>query len=113
LPDRITGIAGSIGRGDQYLDRDTYAITTDDSTNELAIRLDWPDTTVDLDVLLLDPITLSPLVQGTRASTTIHELEVVAVRPSTTYWLWVGRFAAPPGPPSEPYSVTVCGDYFF
>jgi hypothetical protein len=112
-PSTITGIAGSVGRGDAYLDRDTFAITTNEVANELAIRLDWLETTVDLDTMLLDPATLAPLVVATRASTKDHEFAVVAVRPRTTYWLWVGRFAMPSGPPSEPYDVTICGNYFY
>ncbi len=110
---RVTGVAGSIGRGDQYLDRDTYAVTTDDTTDELAIRLDWPDTTLDMDILVLDPSTLEPIAAATRASTAAPELVFAAVRPRTRYLVWIGRFGMPPGPASEPYDVTVCGNYFY
>jgi hypothetical protein len=110
---RISGVAGPGGRGDAYLDRDTYAIATDDTTNELAIRLDWPDNTVDLDYILFQPDTLAPIAVAARASTSDHEFAVVAVQPSTTYWLWVGRYAKPQGGPAADYDVTVCGRYAY
>ena len=112
LPAAITGVAGSIGRGDQYLDRDTFAVTTGEASNELAVRVDWPDTTLDLDAIVFDE-SLKPLARLTRASTTEHEFQFVGVEPHTTYWLWVGRFAMPPGPASEPYNITVCGNSFY
>jgi hypothetical protein len=112
LPDGIHGVAGSIGLGDQYLDRDTYAITTGGATNELAVRLHWPDGTLDMDAIVFDQ-TLNPLAELTRASVLTDEFQFVPVEPNTTYWLWIGRFAMPPGPASEPYSATICGNYFY
>ena len=37
----VTGTSVATSHADEYLDRDTFDIATDDSTNELAIRLDW------------------------------------------------------------------------
>ena len=109
----IAGTLGSVGRGDQYLDRDTFALSTDDTTNELLVRLDWPDADVDLDYLVLDPDTLAPIGAATRADTIDSEFAAVAVRPRTRYLLWVGRYAQPSVGPIETYDATVCGNYFY
>jgi len=109
----IAGTLGMVGRGDQYLDRDTYAFSTDDTTNEVLVRLDWPDADVDVDYLVLDPDTLAVVGAATRADTLDAEFAVIAVRPSTRYLLWIGRYAQPPGGSSESYDATVCGNYFY
>jgi hypothetical protein len=106
-------IAGSLDdqpRADQYLDRDTYAITTDDTTNELAVRVDWGSATSDLDYLVFEADTMVPVVASNASSPTGPELAMFAVKPSTTYWLWVGGFA---GSTATDYRATVCGNHFF
>jgi hypothetical protein len=110
----IAGALGVMGRGDQYLDRDTFAFSTDDWTNELLVRLDWPDADVDVDYLVLDPDTLAVVGAATRADTLDAEFSVVAVRPNTRYLLWIGRYAQPAGAASsESYDATLCGNYFY
>ncbi len=106
-------IAGAIddqARADQYLDRDTYEITTDDASNELAVRLDWSSTTSDLDYLVFEADTMVPVVASNTSSPTGPELAMFAVKPSTKYWLWVGGFQ---GSTATDYRATVCGNHFF
>jgi len=95
---------------DQYLDRDTYAFTTDDNTNELAIRLDWPGTPTDLDYIVFEASTLTPVVASNTTSSMESEIAEFGVMPDSTYWLWIGAFN---GSTASSYTATVCGQHFF
>ena len=86
----ITGASTNATHTDQYLDRDTFDLATDDTANELAIRLDWDSTTSDLDYLVFEAGTMTPVATSNVTSTTVHELAQFAVRPSTHHWLWIG-----------------------
>ncbi|CAN5437322.1 hypothetical protein BH11MYX1_BH11MYX1_07300 [soil metagenome] len=104
----ISGAIGETARSDQYLDRDTYEITTGDSTHELAVRLTWDGTTADLDYILFDAATaLTPIAASNVASKTGPELAMFAVEPKTTYWLWIGGVV---GSAATSYRATVCGN---
>ena len=107
----IDGSSGTAPRMDQYLDRDTYALATDETTNELTVKLAWMPG-ADLDYLVFEAGKMVPVGAGQLASTSASEVATFPVRPSTTYWLWVGRFAISNGQPA-PYRATVCGGHFF
>jgi hypothetical protein len=95
---RITGIHGVGGdTGDDYVERDTYLITTGPDTDQLTIRLDWDGETADLDYFLFTvPATPQdePLevTRGTLISNVNNEFRTVNVEPNTSYWLWAGAF---------------------
>ncbi len=109
--DKHVSIGGAIGDGaqsDQYLDRDTYEITTGDSTHELAVRLTWDGTSSDLDYILFEGSTaLRPIAASLLASDTGPELAMFAVEPKTKYWLWVGGVV---GSTATNYRATLCGN---
>lgn len=112
---KITGSAGTDATGDDYLDRDTYAVATDETTNEMTIRLAWTDP-VDLDYALFEDGSLEPTAISNTASTTVQELQTFAVKPSTRYWLWVGRHVDATGTATSgtaAYDATVCPAHFF
>ena len=106
----IAGSAGATPAAIEYLDRDTYAFTTDDTTNELAVRLDWQGSASDLDYIVFEGDSLTPVVASNTTSTTSGELAEFGVMPSSTYWLWIGAFQ---GSTATPYTATVCGQHFF
>lgn len=103
--------------GDEYLDRDTYAIASDASTNEVTIRLTWPDGTSDMDVFLFaDGDPADEFGSGTIIGTTADELFTIAVAPGTNYWLWAGTYndTGTGGNTDLPltYDVTICARTF-
>jgi hypothetical protein len=108
----VTGAAATVSQADEYLDRDSYAIRTDDDTNELAVRLDW-SAGADLDDYLFDAATMTPVGASNLTSTTGPELQVIAVKPHTSYLLWVGRFQETTPGPAVPYDATICATHFF
>jgi hypothetical protein len=106
----VAGDAGAGPHADEYADRDTYELATGDATNELAIRLDWDGDAADLDYIVFEAGATTPVVTSNLASTTTRELAMFAVRPRTTYWLWVGGFR---GSAATAYRATVCGSHFY
>lgn len=106
----ITGALDTRARTDQYLDRDTYEITTGDDANELAVRLEWDGASSDLDYLVFEASTMLPVVASNVSSNTGPELQMFAVKPSTKYWLWVGGFQ---GSTAATYRATVCANRWF
>jgi hypothetical protein len=106
----IAGSAGSTPGSDEYLDRDTYSFTTDDATNELAIRLDWQGSASDLDYIVFEADSLTPVIGANTTSNSGEELAEFGVMPNSTYWLWIGAFQ---GSTATPYTATVCGQHFF
>jgi hypothetical protein len=110
----LTGSAGPVGHAsDAYSDRDTYEVRAGDTANELGVRVDWPGG-ADLDYVVFDPDTLTPVATSTRSSMQGPELQVFAVHPGATYWLWVGRFAGAGGSGARvAYDVALCGGNFY
>ena len=113
---KATGATGVPNGGaiDDYADRDTYVIATGGATNELSIRLTWPDEDADLDVLLFAvpsgtsaPI---PIGFGTLVGNSGPEFLTTAALRSTQYWLWVGHYDG--AEVEKAYELTICGyDY--
>jgi hypothetical protein len=108
---RLSGNSAAVSHADAYLDRDTFAFTTDEVTNVVTVRLDWDGTTSDLDYFVFEPQTLIEIGASNLSSTTRHEIAAFAVKPATTYWLWVGRFKDTNGSATA-YNATLCGSYF-
>jgi hypothetical protein len=110
-------IAGSSGMPspaytDKYVDRDTFAFMTGTSTNEMSIRLDWPGTTSDLDYLVFENnVITAPVAVATLTANSQDEFQTFAVKPNTSYWLWVGAYAGSTGQPIA-YSASLCGATF-
>lgn len=112
-------LAGSVADvatpGDAYRDRDTYLIATGADTNELTLRVTWPEG-ADLDYFVTpvaagnaDPIALW---DGSKTSTDGTELQVGAVLPSTSYWLWVGGYDDAGVTWPRSYVITLCGAHY-
>jgi hypothetical protein len=95
---------------DEYRGRDTFALTTGPTTNQLAIRMAWPGSSTDLDFLLVDATSLDILGRSLRVSKSAPEFDTMAVKPSTTYWLWAGGYEGSALPVD--YNVTICGEHF-
>jgi hypothetical protein len=108
----IAGVAGAEPRADAYLDRDTYLLAAASSTNELAVRLDW-QAHADLDYVVFEADTLTPVATSTLSGLSSPEFQVFAVHPGASYWLWVGRYATPAGSVPAPYDVHVCAGGFY
>jgi hypothetical protein len=107
-PVRVSGSSANIAAGsDQYLDRDTYQVMTDASTNELVVRLDW-QAAVDLDYIVFKDSTATATGASTNASTTSDEYATFAVVPNTSYWIWVGAAKGSVGLPAT-YDLSICG----
>jgi len=106
-------IAGTLdnltARADQYLDRDAYQFTTDETSNEVAVRVTWPSTTSDVDYIVFEAATMKPVVASNLSSDTGPELAMFAVKPSTSYLLWIGNFT---GSAPTTYRATVCGNRY-
>lgn len=109
-PERVSGTAADITAPDQYEDKDTFAFTTGTSTNELAVRLDWPAGTSNLDYLVFEAMDPSPVVRAITAGNTAPEVKTFSVKPSTSYWLLVGAKTGSAVPVD--YSASLCGASF-
>lgn len=109
----ITGDSASVdAHSDDYLDRDTFAFTTGTSTTQMTVRLNWASTTADFDFRVYPESTNDPLsiVGGLDISDSELEFETFAVKPSTTYWLWVALGDSSTAPAT--YAATLCGETF-
>ena len=108
-PKRISGsAANTTTNADAYLDRDTFQVMTGADTNELALRINWPAGGADLDAILFADGQMVPTGSTTRSGTGGDELTSFAVKPATSYWLWVGAAKGSTGLPAA-YDVSLCG----
>jgi hypothetical protein len=103
----VAGTATAGATVGNYVDSDTYAVTTDRDVDELTIRLDWTGI-ADLDTMVVDADTLAIAGLGVVTSTTSGELATFAVKPQTRYFVWVGAFMGSTG--STPYALTMCAN---
>jgi hypothetical protein len=102
---RLTGIAANVNASDDYTDRDTYELSSG-TANELSIRLTWPGTTRDFDFLVVPQNTVQVIAAGLDNRMMEAEFETFAVKPNTTYWIWVGAYDGAALPID--YDVTIC-----
>ena len=109
----IVGSSAMLAQGsDTYLDRDTFAITTGSNTNELSVRLNWPGSTADLDYVVFPASSIMFANEAaTLTSSSQDEFATFAVKPSASYWLWIGAYKGSTGLPIA-YSASVCGGEF-
>lgn len=103
----LAGLSADVApAGDDYHDRDTFAVYTGQTTNFLEIRAAWA-AAADLDVYVFeadrpdDPL-------GTPAAAVVGELVVTAVKPATLYWIWIGGATRSAALPAN-YTIAVCG----
>ena len=106
--DRLGGLLKDVASADQYEDKDTYLIAVGDA-NELAIKLDW-NGTANLDYLLFEANTPSPVVRAIAASNTGPEYQTFSVKPATAYWVLAGAKVGSTLPVA--YSASLCGASF-
>lgn len=93
---------------DAYQDRDTYAITTGAGTNTLAIRLNWPGTTSDLDFFVFPSDDINEIATGWYKRNAEEEFTTFAVAPNTQYYVTVA--ADDDGADADvDYDITLCG----
>jgi hypothetical protein len=102
---RITGSSAMVATVGQYQDRDTYEITTGDSTNEVTLALAW-DGVADLDVAMVEANTAIPAGLADISASSGGERATFAVKPKTTYWVWIGAFDKSA---ATDYDLTLCG----
>jgi len=115
----ITGTSANNAKVGSYFDVDTYEITTGATTNQLAIRLNWPGTTADFDYYLFEKDSATSVTSGSKIGKMEDEFVTFSVLPNTSYWLWVGAYAGTAqdttggstGLPID-YSATVCAETF-
>lgn len=107
----VTGSSADIAVTSGYKDRDTYEITTGLLTNEVAIRLNWPGTTQDLDFFVLEAATVPAIGRAIEAVKQEPEMKTFGVKPSTKYWILVGNDASS-GAGAVAYGLSICGAQF-
>lgn len=107
---RITGSSANEDAEDDYMDRDTYLIRTSATTNELTLRLRWADSSTDLNYIVF-PATETDEVGDSLRFEGNEEYNVVAVKPSSAYWVWIGSHDGSSGLPTT-YDLSICGSAF-
>jgi len=107
---RLSGNSADVPLSGNYFDADTYAIHTGPTTDQLTIRLDWPDSLVDFDYLLAREGSEQLQAGGTDEDFE-REFHTFSVAPDTTYWLWVAPYLDAEGLPID-YDVSICGESF-
>jgi len=105
---RIGGLLVDVAAADQYEDKDTFLITTEDA-NELAVKLDWNGPS-NLDYLLFEADSAEAIVRAIAATNAGPEYETFSVKPATAYWLLVGAKVGSTLPVA--YSASLCGAAF-
>jgi len=90
----LEGLTAAVGSdGDEYLDRDSFTISTGPNATELHIVLNWPDGDVDMDMFLFALGDVTDIHgSATTIGTTDDEEIVAAVDPNRSYMLWVGTY---------------------
>lgn len=107
---RLAGEAKDVGQPDLYEDKDTFLISTGAGTNELTVRLGWTTAGANLDWILFEENTTTPIVRANGTATTGLESLLTAVKPNTDYWLLIGARANATVPAS--YAASLCGAQF-
>lgn len=103
----LAGLSADVASaGDDYHDRDTYAVYTGQTTNFLELRATWA-AAADLDVLVF-PAEDAGEPLGAPTAAVAGELVVTAVKPATLYWIWIGGSLRSAALPAS-YTLAVCG----
>ncbi|CAN5921841.1 hypothetical protein BH11MYX3_BH11MYX3_19340 [soil metagenome] len=108
----LVGSSADIAAINAYKDRDTFEFTTGPSTNELAVRLNWPGTVQDLDYYVFPKDTVPMIGRSITAMKREDEFKTFAVKPGTAYWVLVGNDPSSLAGAAVPYDVTLCGAAF-
>jgi len=97
--------------GDSYLDRDAFLVRSAPESNELEVRLSWPNADVDLDVYLFAKVGGDLIDYSVGLGASVDKVDderfTVAIDPDRNYWLWVGAYQDGTGLPIN-YNVTLC-----
>jgi hypothetical protein len=106
-PARISGSSAAEDADDAYMDRDVYLIRTGAAIGELSVRLGWTEPQANLDYFVF------PADQTTALGFSLHtagneEYNVIAVKPDSAYWIWVGSHDGSANLPAA-YDLTICG----
>jgi len=110
---RFTGTSASTPTNGSYFDRDTYLFTAGPTTNEMAIRLNWPGSTADLDFYVFQEGTVvTPITNASKTKLGEDEFATFAVTPGSKYWLWVGAFNGNTTGLPVTYDATICPTAF-
>jgi len=104
---RMTGTSANEDADDDYMDRDAYLVRTAAGTTELTLRLRWADEHTDLNYLVF-PADQTDAIGSSLRFEGNEEYNVVAVRPSSAYWVWVGSHDGSTGLPAT-YDLSICG----
>jgi hypothetical protein len=96
---------------DSFQDRDTYLVTTGATTNQLAVRLNWPGTTADFDLFVFPTDVPIETAVSWENATMEDEFTTFAVEPNQQYWIWAGADDSTTGQPVS-YDLTICGETF-
>ncbi len=106
----ISGTLANVdhGAGDAYRDGDMYDVRTT-VADQLTFRLDWGQTTADLDLWVFLSDDLRSLAHSYSSSKTSPEFLTISAKNITHYWVWVGAATQSTGLPQD-YSLTVCGE---
>jgi hypothetical protein len=106
----ISGTLVSVdhGAGDAYRDGDMFEIRTT-VADQLTFRLDWGQTTADLDLWVFLSDDLRSLARSYSSSNTSPEFLTISAKNITYYWVWVGASTQSTGLPKD-YALTVCGE---
>jgi len=113
-PVRIAGSSADEDAEDDYMDRDTYLVRTGPATDELTLRLDWADEHTDLNYVVMPADQADPISSvGDGLGFEGHqEYNVVAVKPNSAYWIWVGSHDGSTVLPAT-YDLSICGTITF
>ncbi len=107
---RVAGTAANVTAADKYEDTDMYEIATL-ATNELTVRVSWPTAGANLDWFLYEKNTTAPtIVTGSTTTAAMTEIQMMSVKPNTTYWLTINAVAGATVPTT--YNATLCGAQF-
>jgi hypothetical protein len=104
---RITGTSANEDAEDDYMDRDTYLVQTGTTTGELTLRLRWADEQTNLDYIVF-PADKTDEVGDSLRLDGHEEYNIVAVKPSSAYWIWIGSHDGSTGLPAT-YDLSICG----
>jgi hypothetical protein len=106
-PVRITGSSADEDTEGDYMDRDTYLVRTAATTTELTLRLAWANAQASFDYFVFPADQTDRIGDSFRVDSS-EKYNVVAVKPDSAYWIWIGSHDGSTGLPAA-YDLTICG----